>query len=70
MNEKTKEYIDHEVRLQLLERIAQSIESRFEKIDLKFDKLNSRIDTGFLWIIGLIITSMFIPVVLHALKLI
>lgn len=55
--------IDHEVRIQLLERIADGIERRF-------DKLESKIDTQFYFLTGLIITAILVPVVLHAFKLV
>jgi len=61
--------IDHEVRIRLLESIA-------EKIEKRFDKLDSKIDSHFYWVLGTIITliialvTMFGGVVLHLAKLI
>ncbi len=64
------QYVNHEVRIQLLEAIAS-------KIDLRFDKLESKIDSNFHWVLGTIL-GMFgttllagiVGVVLHATKLI
>jgi len=61
--------VDHEVRIRLLESIA-------EKIEKRFDKLDSKIDSHFYWVLGTIITliialvTMFGGVVLHLAKLI
>lgn len=61
--------VDHEVRIRLLEAIA-------EKIDKRFDKLDSKIDSHFYWVLGTIITliialvTMFGGIVLHLAKLI
>lgn len=41
--------IDHEVRVKLLEGYAT-------KIDHRFDKLETKIDTNFYWILGTVIT--------------
>jgi hypothetical protein len=61
--------VDHEVRIRLLEAIA-------EKIEKRFDKLDSKIDSHFYWVLGTIITliialvTMFGGIVLHLAKLI
>jgi hypothetical protein len=55
-------YVDHEVRVKMLEQMAV-------KIDNRFDRLEAKIDSNFLWMIGLII-SMFGGVILHMAKLI
>ena len=62
-------YVDHEVRIRLLESIMQ-------KIDLRFDRIESKIDSNFHWVIGTIITliiamlTLFGGVILHLAKLI
>lgn len=59
----TETYNDHEVRIRLLEKIA-------EKIDTRFDKMESKIDSHFMWTMGLIFAGLIIPVLLHSSKLI
>ncbi len=54
--------IDHESRIRKLEDIAA-------KIDKRFDKLESKIDSNFHWILGTVIT-LFGGVILHMAKLI
>lgn len=51
-----EQYTEHEVRIRMLERIAGSIESRFQQIDAKFMHLENKIDNQFKWIIGTIVT--------------
>jgi hypothetical protein len=55
-------YINHEVRLRMLEELNREIHDSINELEVK-------IDTRFLLIIGLVITSIFIPVVLHYLRL-
>jgi len=59
----TETYTDHEVRIRLLEKIA-------EKIDSRFDKMEAKIDSHFLWTMGLLFAGIVIPVLLHSFKLI
>jgi hypothetical protein len=54
--------IDHEVRIRLLEKIA-------ENIDKRFDKIESKIEAHFYWVLGIVIT-LFGGIVLHLAKLI
>lgn len=54
--------IDQEVRIRLLEAIA-------EKIDKRFDKIESKIDSHFYWVLATIITF-FGGIILHVAKLI
>jgi chaperonin cofactor prefoldin len=42
-------HIDHEVRIRLLEKIAESIDKRFEHLE-------NKIDSQFKWTIGVMIT--------------
>jgi hypothetical protein len=55
-------YINHEVRLRMLEELNREIHDSINELEVK-------IDTRFLLIIGLVIASIFIPVVLHYLRL-
>jgi hypothetical protein len=48
--------IDHEVRIRLLEKIAASLEKRFELVDRRFEHLENKIDSQFKWTIGIMIT--------------
>ena len=66
MSELTKDqesYIEHEVQIRLL---------NFMHTDLykKFDSLESKLESRFLLLAGLIISSVIIPVVLHSFKLV
>jgi hypothetical protein len=69
MTEVNEIYINNEVRIRLLEKIA-------ENSDKKFDKLEAKIDSHFHWILGSIFTvfvtliSLFGGVILHLAKLI
>lgn len=62
-------YIEHEVRIRLMEDKHQSFEKRF-------DKLEAKIDSQFHWILGTILgligilISMFGGIALHMAKLI
>lgn len=62
-------FVDQEVRIRLLESIATTIENRF-------DKLESKIDTNFHWVLGTIIIltltmlTLFGGIILHLAKLI
>lgn len=60
---------DHEVRIRILEDIAA-------KIDKRFDKLESKMDSNFHWMLGVMVTmilsmvTLFGGVTLHMAKLI
>jgi hypothetical protein len=58
----TEQSIDHEVRIRILEKIA-------ENIDKKFERLESKMDSQFHWILGTVIT-LFGGIILHLAKLI
>jgi hypothetical protein len=61
--------IDQEVRIRMLEELNKRIETTFDKIDNKFNRIESKIDSHFLWMIGFILVSIITPVFLHAIKL-
>lgn len=69
-------FIDHETRIRLLERIAEGIDARFKEMDRKFDKIESKMDSQFHWVLGTIlaqvalIVTLFGGIILHAVKLI
>jgi hypothetical protein len=60
---------DHEVRIRLLEKIA-------EGIDKRFDKFEAKIDSQFHWVLGTIlaqialIITLFGGIILHMAKLV
>lgn len=49
MNKETEHYLDQEVRIRMLEKIAVSIDKRFEHLD-------NKMDSQFKWTIGIMIT--------------
>jgi uncharacterized coiled-coil protein SlyX len=60
-NEKIKNIYSDEVKLALLEQSINSInqtlirfESRFDRLDLKLEKMSDKIDSHFKWTVGLI----------------
>lgn len=59
----TEKYIDHETRIRIQEQNAIELKNAIQNLD---NKLESR----FMLLVGLIITSIILPVVLHALKLV
>lgn len=65
-----EQYIEHEVQIRVLNTRHDELHREFEKIDQKFDKLDAKIESRSLLIIGLLITSIILPVVLHSLKLV
>jgi hypothetical protein len=58
-----KQYIEHEVRIRIQEQNA---------IDIKnaLSHLENKMDSRFMLLIGLIMTSIVLPVLLHVLKLV
>ena len=56
-------HIDHEVRIRVQEQLSKQI------LD-KLDALNNKVDSHFIWTIGLIFISIIIPVALHSMKLV
>ncbi len=63
----TEQYIEHEVKLRLIKELN---DERFVMLSEQIKKIEERIDSRFLLLIGLIITSIVLPVVLHSLKLV
>jgi hypothetical protein len=63
----TEQYIEHEVKLRVMKEVN---DERFLKLDEQIKKIEEKIDSRFLLLIGLIITSIVFPVVLHSLKLV
>jgi hypothetical protein len=64
---KTEEsYIEHEVKLRLHDALFKHIDYKFDKLENKVDK----IDNKFNWGIGIIISGIIIPIILHKYNLI
>lgn len=49
MTNKTGLYVDHEVRIRLMEELNK-------RVELRFDRIDEKMDNQFKWIIGTIIT--------------
>ena len=65
-----EQYIEHEVKLRVLASKNDDMHKTFEAIDRRFDRLESKFESSFIMLVGLIITSIILPVVLHSLKLV
>ena len=69
MTKETETHTDHEVRIRLLESIA-------DKLDKRFDRIEQKMDSNFHWVLGTMFTMMlpmimmFGGVTLHAAKMI
>lgn len=72
-------YIEHEVNIrlhdekfQIIERDLDDVKSSIRHLDNKIDSsvkhLDSKFDSQFKWIIGVFVSSIIIPVVLHFIK--
>lgn len=64
----TEQYIDHEKRIRILENLALDTNKKLDRLDDKID--SDKIDSRFMLLIGLILTSIIMPVVLHAVRLV
>lgn len=62
-----EQYIEHEVKLRVMKEVN---DERFLKMDELIKKVEEKIESRFLLLVGLIITSIVLPVVLHSLKLV
>jgi len=58
-----EKYMDHEVRIRIQEQNAIELKNAIQNLD-------NKLDSRFMLLVGLIITSIILPVVLHALKLV
>lgn len=59
---KETQYTDHEIRIRLLEEMNKTIQESINELEVKMD-------TRVLLVIGVVITSIATPVLLHYLKL-
>lgn len=56
-----EQYIEHEVKLRTHDALFNHIDYKFQTLEKKVDKLESRIN----WVVSLIVISIIIPIVLH-----
>ena len=61
MNIDTEQYINHEVRIRVQEKMVTELKDAIIHLE-------NKMDSRFNLLIGLILTSMFLPVIFHALK--
>jgi len=73
----TQQYVEHEVQIRVLQAKHDDIhkefgriDDTFKKIEHQFELINAKIESRTMWLIGLVITSIILPVVLHSLKLV
>ena len=72
-----EQYVEHEVKLRVQKETSDirflSFELKFDKLEKKIDgmeaRLESKIDKNFHIILGIFITAVLLPIVLHALRL-
>jgi hypothetical protein len=65
-----EQYIEHEVKIRLHDEKFQIIERDFDDVKSSMRHLDSKFDTQFKWIIGMFVSSIIIPVVLHFIKVV
>jgi hypothetical protein len=74
MKAREEKYNDTEVRLRMVENAIIRFDTRFDTIDAKFEKLESKIDSNFKWTLGVVMASNFLPfmlaLLLHSMKII
>lgn len=58
-----EEYIEHEVKLRLHDALYKQLYDKLESMD-------NKIERNFHWTIGLLISSIIIPIILHKINLI
>lgn len=69
-SKETEHYIEHEVQIRLHDAKFNNIDGAIDRLDAKIDKSVDRLDNKLNMIIGIIISSVAVPVALHLLKLI
>jgi hypothetical protein len=77
MQQSDQNYIEHEIKIRLLEAKNSDMYKTFDKIDRRFEHLENKIDNQFKWIIGSIVglfcgtfLPLFAGILLHMAKLI
>jgi len=65
-----EQYIEHEVQIRLHDEKFQIIERDFDDMKSSIRHLDSKFDSQFKWIIGMFVSSIILPVVLHFIKVV
>lgn len=72
----TEQYIEHEVQLRLhdkkfdlIERDLDEMKQSFRSLDSKIDNAIKHLDNKLMWILGLVLGSIWLPGILHYLHL-
>ena len=60
--------IQHSVTRDDMENFRKEFKSDINKLDTKIDKLNSKIDSNFKWLAGIMIAGILIPIALNFIK--
>lgn len=67
-----EQYIEHEVKLRLNDERFKFLERDMSELKQSmsesFHHLDNKIDSQFKWVIGMFISSMVLPVILHFVK--
>lgn len=64
-----EQYIEHEIKLRLNDERFKLQEKIADDIRSEMKEIHKKIDSHFIWVVGLIFVSIVIPVLLHSLKL-
>lgn len=70
LTKEQEQYIEQEVKIRVHDEKFQIIERDFDDIKSSVRHLDVKFDSQFKWIIGMFVSSIIIPVVLHFVKVI
>jgi len=62
MTQTIKQYSENDLKIALLEQSASNISQTLTRIELRLDKMDAKIDSHFLWLLGIIIIGILVPV--------
>lgn len=68
LTKEQEQYIEQEVKIRLHDEKFQIIERDFDDMKTSMRHLDSKFDSQFKWIIGMFVSSIILPVVLHFIK--
>lgn len=63
-----EQFIEHEVKIRVHDEKFQIIERDLEEMKSTIRHLDGKFDSQFKWIIGMFVSSIIIPVILHFVK--
>jgi len=67
-------YIDHEVRIRVLQELCSDnktiLKQMSDKMDNQFIWIENKMNEQFKWIVGLLIVALLMPVSLHLMRLV